>query len=51
MAEAWLGLTLAFYTDWPSSFWISLLSSAAYLLALGWQVLRHGRILGAGVTR
>jgi zinc/manganese transport system permease protein len=30
--EAWLGITLAFYTDWPSSFWITLLSAAVYLL-------------------
>jgi zinc/manganese transport system permease protein len=29
--EAWLGLTLAFYTDWPSSFWITALSAAVYL--------------------
>ena len=33
LAEAWLGITLAFYTDWPSSFWITALSAAAYLLA------------------
>ncbi len=33
LAEAWLGIALAFYTDWPSSFWIAALSSAAYLLA------------------
>ena len=32
LAEAWLGITLAFYTDWPTSFWISALSAAAYLL-------------------
>ncbi len=51
VAEAWLGLTLAFYTDWPSSFWISLLSSAAYLLALGWQTLRRDRIPVPSVTR
>src|SRR6202048_4288188 len=25
LAEAWLGITLAFYTDWPSSFWIAAL--------------------------
>ena len=31
LAEAWLGLTLAFYTDWPSSFWITALSAAVYL--------------------
>ena len=34
LASAWLGLTLAFYTDWPSSFWITALSSAAYLTAV-----------------
>ena len=33
LAEAWLGITLAFYTDWPSSFWITALSAGAYLLA------------------
>ncbi len=31
--EAWCGITLAFYTDWPSSFWITALSVAIYLLA------------------
>ncbi len=34
LAEAWLGLTLAFYTDWPASFWITALSSGVYLLAV-----------------
>jgi zinc/manganese transport system permease protein len=29
--EAWLGLTFAFYTDWPSSFWITALSAVVYL--------------------
>ena len=33
LAEAWLGITLAFYTDWPSSFWITALSAGVYLLA------------------
>ncbi len=33
LAEAWLGLTAAFYTDWPTSFWITTLSGAAYLLS------------------
>ena len=32
--EAWVGLVLAFYTDWPASFWITLLGAVAYLLAL-----------------
>jgi len=31
--EAWGDITLAFYTDWPSSFWITALSVAVYLLA------------------
>ena len=37
LGEAWLGITLAFYTDWPSSFWITALSVAAYLLAVGFS--------------
>ena len=41
LAEAWLGLTLAYDTDWPTSFWISALSAVVYLLALGWQVMRY----------
>jgi zinc/manganese transport system permease protein len=34
LSEAWLGITLAFYTDWPASFWITALSVALYLLSL-----------------
>ncbi len=34
LLEAWLGITLAFYTDWPSSFWIAALSAAVYLVTL-----------------
>ena len=34
LSEAWLGLALAFYTDWPTSFWITSLSSAVYLGAV-----------------
>ena len=33
LLEAWLGLTLAFYTDWPTSFWITALGGAIYLIA------------------
>jgi len=33
LIQAWLGLTLAFYTDWPTSFWITALSGTTYLLA------------------
>jgi zinc/manganese transport system permease protein len=34
LAEAWLGIALAFYTDWPTSFWITALSATVYLLAV-----------------
>src|SRR6201998_70476 len=30
LLEAWTGIALAFYTDWPTSFWITALSAAAY---------------------
>jgi zinc/manganese transport system permease protein len=30
LAQAWLGVTLAFYTDWPTSFWITLLAALVY---------------------
>jgi zinc/manganese transport system permease protein len=31
LLEAWTGIALAFYTDWPSSFWITALSAGIYL--------------------
>jgi zinc/manganese transport system permease protein len=34
LAEAWLGLTLAYHTDWPVSFCIAVLSALAYFAAL-----------------
>ena len=36
LLEAWGGLTLAYYTDWPTSFWLTARSSSAYLLATLW---------------
>jgi len=33
LAQAWIGLVLAFYTDWPTSFWITALSGATYVAA------------------
>jgi zinc/manganese transport system permease protein len=33
LIDAWVGLTLAFYTDWPTSFWISALSAIVYFAA------------------
>ena len=34
LVEAWGGLTLAYDTDWPASFWITALSGAVYGLSL-----------------
>jgi zinc/manganese transport system permease protein len=34
LAQAWLGIAIAYYTDWPSSFWIASLSGLVYLSAL-----------------
>jgi zinc/manganese transport system permease protein len=43
LLEAWAGITLAFYTDWPSSFWITFLSAAVYFAAAAWRaVLARG---------
>lgn len=33
LVEAWLGIVLAFYTDWPTTFWITTLSASFYLAA------------------
>ena len=35
LAEAWGGLTLAYYSDWPTSFWITALSGLVYAGSLG----------------
>jgi zinc/manganese transport system permease protein len=46
LIEAWGGLTLAYYTDWPTSFWITALGAVIYLSAhLG---PRHGAAAHAG---
>jgi len=39
LLEAWGGILLAWFTDWPASFWITALSGAAYLLSglPGWR--------------
>jgi len=47
LAEAWLGITLAFYTDWPTSFWITALSSAVYVASLLPGTMRGSRSAGA----
>jgi zinc/manganese transport system permease protein len=35
LAEAWLGLVIAYHTDWPVSFCIALLSALGYFLTRG----------------
>jgi zinc/manganese transport system permease protein len=34
LAQAWLGITIAYYSDWPASFWITALSALVYGAAL-----------------
>jgi len=47
LAEAWLGITIAYYTDWPVSFCISALSAFGYFVTLGnWQ----GRSSGSAAS-
>jgi len=41
LVEAWLGLTLAYYTDWPTSFWITAIGAAIYMLALSISRQKH----------
>jgi zinc/manganese transport system permease protein len=35
LAEAWLGIAIAYYSDWPVSFCIAMLSALGYFLASG----------------
>ena len=43
LGEAWLGLVLAYATDWPTSFWITTLSGGVYLVAVlrPWLVIQR----------
>jgi len=34
LGQAWLGLVLAYATDWPTSFWITTLSGGTYVFAV-----------------
>jgi zinc/manganese transport system permease protein len=44
LLEAWGGLTLAFYSDWPVSFWITALSGLVYFASLvKWGGMGRGR--------
>jgi len=41
LAEAWLGITIAFYTDWPVSFCIAALSALGYFACLSLPQRSH----------
>jgi len=43
LIESWAGLTLAYATDWPVSFWITALAVAIYLAAAYSSQVRHGQ--------
>jgi len=45
LVQAWLGVALSYYTDWPTSFCITALSALVYFAALGFG--RRGRGRGA----
>ncbi len=49
IVEAWGGLTLAWFTDWPVSFWITALSAAIYAVSLA--AARPGGILRGASRR
>ncbi len=41
LAEAWLGIAIAYHTDWPVSFCIALLSALGYFVACGIRLPRR----------
>ena len=54
LCEAWGGVTLAWFTDWPVSFWITALSAIVYGFSFAPMGLRGLRITartarGAGI--
>ncbi len=43
VALAWTGLSLAYATDWPTSFWITTLGTVIYVASGWWAQARKGR--------
>ena len=43
LAEAWLGIAMAYYTDWPVSFCIAILSTLGYFVARGRKIAPSAR--------
>ena len=49
LAEAWLGIAIAYHTDWPVSFCIAMLSALGYFAARGrWLTSRAPTIAASG---
>lgn len=48
LVDAWLGIAIAYYTDWPVSFCIAALSALGYFAARGSSYLADTRL--AGIT-
>jgi len=49
LAEAWLGIAIAYHTDWPVSFCIAMLSALGYFAARGrWLTSRAQTIAASG---
>ncbi len=47
LAEAWLGIAIAYHTDWPVSFCIALLSALGYFVARGMSATSRARTIAA----
>lgn len=47
VADAWAGLTLAYYTDWPTSFCITALAGLGYFAARLWRTRSGGSAAAA----
>ena len=50
LVEAWLGITIAYYTDWPVSFSIALLSAVGYFCTRGRWLDRRALLSAANVA-
>jgi zinc/manganese transport system permease protein len=47
LAEAWLGIAMAYETDWPVSFCIALLSALGYFVSrIHWSPRRSAAVQG-----
>ena len=50
LAEAWLGIVIAYYTDWPVSFCIAMLSALGYFVTRGSWLPRRSASPAGGVA-